>query len=165
MEDLEFRRKLQNRWLEIRQGILSDQAIANSISSIRTYLDESQERNFDKWPVLGSYVWPNYYVGPTYELVSVEDYGIQAMQVYPNPFTDFVSFRFSISYSGDFKISIFNLTGQLVWADLNENLVAGDHFVSWNGTDHKGQTVLPGVYLYTLSLEGKQIRTGKLVKY
>ena len=188
MEDLEFRRSLQNRWLEIRQGILSDQTITNSISSIRTFLDESQERNFEKWPVLGNYVWPNYYVGQTYdqevnwlntwiidrlgwmdsqwnELVSVEDYGIQAMQVYPNPFTDFVSFRFSISHSGEFKISIFNLTGQLVWTDLSENLAAGDHLVSWNGTDHKGQTVLPGVYLYTLSLEGKQIKTGKLVKY
>src|SRR5690606_21556815 len=25
-----------------------------------------QKRNFTKWPVLGQYVWPNYYVGPTF---------------------------------------------------------------------------------------------------
>ena len=31
------------------------------------YLDDAQSRNFQKWNILGSYVWPNYYVGNTYQ--------------------------------------------------------------------------------------------------
>ena len=187
MEDLEFRRSLQNRWLEIRQGILSDQSITNSISSIRTLLDESQERNFEKWPILGNYVWPNYYVGQTYDqevnwlntwiidrlswmdsqwnaLVSVKDNKIPDIQVFPNPFTDFVQFRLSLVQSGRLQIEIYNLTGQLVKIDIVENIVAGDHLITWNGTNLKGQPISPGIYVYTISLNGKNIVTGKLVK-
>jgi len=29
-------------------------------------LDAAQKRNFERWQVLGTYVWPNYYVGDTY---------------------------------------------------------------------------------------------------
>ena len=188
MEDFEFKRNLQNRWLEVRQGILSNQSITNSISSIQTYLDESKERNFEKWNVLGNYVWPNYYVGQSYEqevmwlnnwiinrlnwmdsqwneLVSVEDNSILAMQVYPNPFRDFVNFRFSISKPGDLKIEAHNLTGQTVWTDQYKSMAAGDHIISWDGADQAGQAVLPGVYVFTISLDGTTIKTGKLVKY
>ena len=31
------------------------------------YLDDAQQRNFQQWPTLGTYVWPNYYVGNTYQ--------------------------------------------------------------------------------------------------
>jgi hypothetical protein len=29
-------------------------------------LGESQTRNYQKWPILGSYVWPNWFIGQTY---------------------------------------------------------------------------------------------------
>ena len=190
MEDLEFRRSLQNRWLELRQGFLSNQAITDSIYSISTYLNESQERNFQKWNVLGNYVWPNYYIGLTYddevswmnnwiidrltwmdsqwnELVAVEEIGVQAIQVFPNPFTDFATFRFSLTQPGELKVSVYNLTGQIVWAEINENMVTGDHHISWNGMDQTGQEVLPGVYVYTLTLNGNKIKirkAGKILK-
>jgi hypothetical protein len=32
-----------------------------------SYLKESQERNFYKWPILGTYVWPNYVFFSTYD--------------------------------------------------------------------------------------------------
>jgi len=31
------------------------------------YLNDAQQRNFQQWPTLGTYVWPNYYVGSTYQ--------------------------------------------------------------------------------------------------
>ena len=29
-------------------------------------IEEAKERNFTQWPVIGIYVWGNYYVGKTY---------------------------------------------------------------------------------------------------
>ena len=34
--------------------------------SVAIYLNDAQVRNFQKWDILGNYVWPNYYVGSTY---------------------------------------------------------------------------------------------------
>ena len=36
------------------------------IDSVATLIGDAQARNFLKWPVLGKYVWPNYYVGNTH---------------------------------------------------------------------------------------------------
>jgi hypothetical protein len=35
----------------------------------RTRLEEAGAltRNFNRWPILGTYIWPNYYVGQTYD--------------------------------------------------------------------------------------------------
>ena len=32
-----------------------------------TYLNNAQIRNFQKWQILGNYIWPNYYIGNTYQ--------------------------------------------------------------------------------------------------
>jgi hypothetical protein len=37
------------------------------IDSLALYLDEAQERNFRRWPILGGHVWPNTFVGETYQ--------------------------------------------------------------------------------------------------
>ena len=42
------------------------------MGSIDSYYDtlnnlENAERNFQRWPVLGEWVWPNQFVGSTYE--------------------------------------------------------------------------------------------------
>jgi hypothetical protein len=30
------------------------------------YLNDAQQRNFQRWDILGNYVWPNYYIGNSY---------------------------------------------------------------------------------------------------
>jgi len=37
------------------------------VDSLVTLLDEAKTRNFERWPVLGQYVWPNPFVGNTYQ--------------------------------------------------------------------------------------------------
>lgn len=32
-----------------------------------TLLQGPSERNFEKWPILGRYIWPNYYIGQSYQ--------------------------------------------------------------------------------------------------
>jgi hypothetical protein len=68
MEDPAFKRKLGFRWFHLRSASFSDDAIQTYLDSIKTSFDAgAQQRNFEKWQVLGTYVWPNAFVGDTYE--------------------------------------------------------------------------------------------------
>lgn len=79
LEDREFCLKLKNRWQELRQTEWTYQHIETSINQNVTLLEEAQARNFERWPVLGQYIWPNYQWGATYseEIVLLKDW-IQA---------------------------------------------------------------------------------------
>ena len=63
-----FFEKLQTRYTELRKTTLSAKSINNTIDSLTQICKSPSERNFKKWNVLGSDdLWPNYYVGKTYE--------------------------------------------------------------------------------------------------
>jgi hypothetical protein len=62
-----FKSKVYLRWQELKSNVFDIQKIWRDIDSLTMLLDESQERNFQKWPVLGEYVWPNNFVGLTYQ--------------------------------------------------------------------------------------------------
>ena len=66
MADPEFVSKLQNRWTELRNGAYADEAIISYIDSVAQVLEEPQKRNFQRWNVLGRYIWPNNFIGNTY---------------------------------------------------------------------------------------------------
>ena len=67
LEDPSYRKELGTRWSELRQNVLSTQRIHTYIDSVANVLTEARARNFSKWPVIGTYVWPNYYVGQSYQ--------------------------------------------------------------------------------------------------
>ncbi|MBN2280419.1 MAG: CotH kinase family protein [Candidatus Marinimicrobia bacterium] len=49
-----------NRWFDLRRTIFSETSIFSMIDSMATLLDESQQRNYERWPnVLGEWIWPN----------------------------------------------------------------------------------------------------------
>jgi hypothetical protein len=68
MQDPAFVTMLQNRWLELRDSAFSNGAIMSKIDGyIETLsLAGAIQENFEKWPVLGEYVWPNNFVGNSY---------------------------------------------------------------------------------------------------
>jgi len=55
----EFQDLLAARWTAHRKGPWSTAALHAEIDQTATLLQEAQKRNFEKWPVLGEYVWPN----------------------------------------------------------------------------------------------------------
>jgi hypothetical protein len=59
MTDTAFTGSLNCRYTEARQNIFSAAGINAMIDSIQNLLNEAQVRHFEKWPVLGQYVWPN----------------------------------------------------------------------------------------------------------
>ena len=69
LQDPAFVQQLQTRWQELRGNAFSNGAIMAKIDAyvdILTLAGEIQN-NFEKWPVLGQYVWPNNFVGNSYD--------------------------------------------------------------------------------------------------
>ena len=52
-----FKRQLVERWFALRQSVWKTDTIMAIIDSTTAYLDEAQERNFQRWPILGKELW------------------------------------------------------------------------------------------------------------
>ena len=66
MEDSWFRNALRCRWDELYQTVLSSENLHALVDSSLMVMGEGVQRNFQRWPILGTYVWPNSFVGQTY---------------------------------------------------------------------------------------------------
>jgi hypothetical protein len=66
-QDPAFDDLVKCRWNELRQNVLNNQRIAQWIDSTAQVMNESQAWNFTVWPIIGNYVWPNYYIGQSYQ--------------------------------------------------------------------------------------------------
>jgi hypothetical protein len=67
LEDNNYHEKLKSRWKYLRERSFHQDSIFNFIDSISLSLDDAQQRNFQQWDILGNYIWPNYYIGNTYQ--------------------------------------------------------------------------------------------------
>ena len=83
-------------------------------------------------------------------------------QNYPNPFNPQTRIPFAITQSGQVSIDIYNCKGQLVRSLLREQLAAGEHTISWDGTDNHQNSCPSGLYLYHLT-QGNQTQVKRMV--
>ncbi len=74
---------------------------------------------------------------------------------YPNPFNPSTTIKFQLPHSQKISLVIFNMLGQVVKHLTNSILPAGENMVTWNGTNDNSVVVPSGVYIYSLSSEGK----------
>jgi hypothetical protein len=66
VQDPDFTHQLNCRWQELRQTKLHEDTLMNYIDSLANYLQDASLRNFMKWQTLGTYIWPNNFIGNTY---------------------------------------------------------------------------------------------------
>ena len=59
LQDTLFTNALRCRWEELRSTTLSTANMNHYLDSISTNMNDAQARNFQKWPVMGTYIWPN----------------------------------------------------------------------------------------------------------
>lgn len=59
LDDPRFLERRRDRWRAHRAGPWSDAAIAARIDEAVAVVQPAVDRNFERWPVLGRYVWPN----------------------------------------------------------------------------------------------------------
>lgn len=58
MEDDYYRNLAYCRWTNFRENIFSDESVIGIIDSCVMVLGDAVDRNFEKYPTLGNYVWP-----------------------------------------------------------------------------------------------------------
>ncbi len=66
-EDPEFTLRYWDRWYALRRGPWRTDTLLASVDAYAQTLAEAQVRNYQRWPILGTYVWPNWYIGATYD--------------------------------------------------------------------------------------------------
>ncbi len=67
MKDPFFEDRVFCRWDGLKKTILNEEWMTALIDSCVNVMGASVDRNFERWPVLGVYVWPNDFIGLTYE--------------------------------------------------------------------------------------------------
>jgi hypothetical protein len=178
-DDETFRNAFNQRWQELRQTVFSEEYIMNMIDSTIAVIDEAQVRNFQRWPILEEYVWPNAYVGGSYEneidyltdwitarldwmdeqTMSANDdpqiissYSLDP--AYPNPFNNSTTIRFDIPVETQHAVSlwIFDITGRVAATLINEPLKRGAYEITWHAA-----AVPSGVYVAVLSGGGVSV--------
>jgi hypothetical protein len=185
--DPAFENVLGQRWQELRHGPLHWESINAALDSMIELTSEARMRNFQRWPILGVYVWPNYFVGDTYdeeidflknwiydrllwmddnmpEPVGVtlkQDKGFTSeMTVYPNPFNLSTTLTITLAKSANVHVAVYDIRGVLVTRILNGFCQAGQHQLLWNASQ-----VSSGVYFFKLTAGNfVQMRKMMLVK-
>jgi len=169
-DDETFRDAFYQRWQELRQSIFSEEYIISMIDSAIAVIAEAQVRNFQRWPILDQYVWPNAYVGGTYEneidyltdwiTARLDWMDEQAMRAdddpqlissyrldpaYPNPFNPTTTIGLAIPYTTFVTVKIYDIAGREIITLMNGDLVAGQHTMTWDGSEQSS-----GVYFVHL---------------
>jgi hypothetical protein len=65
-EDPDFGQRYVDRWAQWRKNVFATTNLLKRIDQIATALQEPAARNFERWPILGDPIGPEYYVGKTY---------------------------------------------------------------------------------------------------
>ena len=67
LQDEAFTTDLRCRWESLRQAQLSDVAIQATWQALVRYVTGAEHRDHERWPVIGTWVDPNSFVGATWE--------------------------------------------------------------------------------------------------
>jgi hypothetical protein len=65
-EDPQFKLRYADRWFALRRDLLATNRLIGMVEDYATLLDEPAARNFNRWRILGQYVWPNWFLANTF---------------------------------------------------------------------------------------------------
>ncbi len=85
-------------------------------------------------------------------------------QNYPNPFNYETTIPYSLGNSAHVQIRIYNILGMHIHTLIDEQKLAGEHQVIWNGQDANGLSVSGGIYICSMSVNGQIIGRNCILK-
>jgi hypothetical protein len=95
------------------------------------------------------------------EYVQTSNNGIT---VHPNPFSTATLIQLNdVKPYQAVSIAIYDQQGRLV-KSLGQGIFLEEGQISWDGTSSKGTSAEPGIYYVSVLVEGRELRTGKVVK-
>ena len=66
-EDPDFAQRYVDRWGQLRTNVFNTGKILSRVDALASSLQEAQKRNYEKWPILGRPINPNYFVGSSFD--------------------------------------------------------------------------------------------------
>jgi hypothetical protein len=89
--------------------------------------------------------------------------GMRLYEGNPNPFVESTVIRYAVPQAAPVTLRVYDVTGRVVRVLVASDRVdAGEHRVTWDGTNDQGMAVSSGVYFYRLD-NGKQSMTRRTV--
>ncbi|MEZ5358597.1 MAG: T9SS type A sorting domain-containing protein [Candidatus Zixiibacteriota bacterium] len=92
----------------------------------------------------------------------IPDHFVVLEQNYPNPFNLQTTIEFSLPSWSEYRLTIYNILGQVVRSWEKDFVPAGSYTISWDGRDAWGDVVASGIYLYRLEA-GECMESKKMV--
>jgi plastocyanin len=86
-----------------------------------------------------------------------------SVSTYPNPFENDFYFSFSIPENEVIKISVYDITGAKVKTVTDQYYEKGNHIISWDGKNERGEIVFHGLYFYMIEAKNQKIMSGKII--
>lgn len=182
--DTAFVNQMKCRWNDLRKDQWSDSRIVAITDSLVAGLGDAVARNFERWPVLGMKVWPNYYVGSTYsdEVSWMKGWLNQrlfhldsrlpgkcggtlpssekkfAVSVYPNPMIHELKVKIVSPRLMNIRLRLYNATGSVI-SDEQFPVAEGEEVITID------TRALPrGMYIYEIIKGSETVSKGKVVK-
>ncbi|MDP4222615.1 MAG: CotH kinase family protein [Bacteroidota bacterium] len=176
MEDMNYRSVFISRWKELREKSFASDSVMSFIDNTVESLGEAINRNFEKWPVIGIYIWPNYFVGSTYEeeisylknwltarldwidknIVfasgSSGDVLKQEILVFPNPVRDHMNVYFYSTGSSEIRFEMFDILGHKVFENKLAPSYSGFQYVTFDFLPLR-----PGYYILKVIQGNRQL--------
>ena len=186
--DSTFRYKASKRWEVLRKTALNPDRINAWMDSTANVLQEPRIRNNNRWTgVLGFKIWPNYYVGATYEnettwmkdwirqrtvwldsqlkvfgspLANEEEIANKfPLRVFPNPTESETTIEYDVVKKGRVNINIYDFTGKLLKTVLDEEKNINSYQVKLNIGNFNS-----GMYLVDYQLNGVHVESMRMMK-
>lgn len=104
LSDPTFAADLKEKWMKLRNGKFTTANIMAIIDKLTAQLEEPQQRNFERWDILGNYIWPNAFVGDTYasEIDYLKEWIVDRLAWMDEAF----DIELGIEYQSDINLSI-----------------------------------------------------------
>ena len=179
-----FQNQLKIRWQALRKSTLADDKITANLDSIKQQIgDNAINRNFKKYNILNTIVWPNPIARNTYD-AEYQYLNIWTLQrckwldnefsqitplnplpdsfeavLFPNPVSEALQIKYAV-YIKDSKVSmnVLNMLGQNVFSASEEKIKRG-----FNVSNFDVSQLAKGTYIYNFIVNEK-VFSGKFVK-
>ena len=157
IQDASFRKALATRWKTVRSSFLNTSTLFATIDSAQVVLKDPLTRNFQKYPLMGKKIWPNYYVGATLSdevnwlknwiqgrlvwldaqmavfdspILAVREEDVSAI-VYPNPSSSgLFQWKFSLDKPSLVTYFVTDAMGRMIMSPKNANFGSGEQVQS-----------------------------------
>jgi hypothetical protein len=184
LRDPTYVNNLKKRWVALRKKELSNQRVAFVVDSLTNVIAEAKDRNYQRWPILGQWIWPNYYVGYSFasevdwmknwitDRLSYLDYQwpynftgtdnnliSQSQSIYPNPFSDQLTIHLSLDNNGAGCAEVYSTSGSLL---LKSNVVIERGVIQLEFSGRN--TLSSGLYVLKISQNNRVLLTEKVVR-